>query len=42
MLDEWDEMHDRRRELVTPAEAVQMVYHEELRQIITNYFRHNL
>jgi len=39
MLDEWDEMHDRRRKLVTPAEAVEMVYHEELRQIITNYFR---
>ena len=42
MLDEWDEMHDRRRKLVTPAEAVEMVYHEELRQIITNYFRDNL
>ncbi len=38
MLDEWDEMHARRRKLVTPAEAVEMVCHGELRQIIADYF----
>jgi 8-oxo-dGTP pyrophosphatase MutT (NUDIX family) len=38
MLDEWDEMHDRQRKLVTPAEAVEMVCHEELRRIITDFF----
>ena len=42
MLDEWDEMHDRRRKLVTPAEAVEMVYHDELKQLITNFFRRNV
>ena len=38
MLDEWDEMHDRRRKLVTPAEAIEMVCHNELRQIIEDFF----
>jgi 8-oxo-dGTP pyrophosphatase MutT (NUDIX family) len=38
MLDEWDEMHDRRRKLVTPAEAIEMVCHAELRQIIGDFF----
>ena len=38
MLDEWDEMHVRRRKLVTPAEAIEMVYHRELRQIISDFF----
>jgi len=42
MLDEWDEMHDRRRTLVTPAEAIEMVCHEELRRIITDYFRSSI
>ena len=38
MLDEWDEMHDRQRKLVTPAEAVEMICHEELRRIISDFF----
>ena len=38
MLDEWDEMHDRRRKLVTPAEAIEMVCHEELARIIADFF----
>jgi 8-oxo-dGTP pyrophosphatase MutT (NUDIX family) len=39
MLDEWDEMHDRRRVLVTPAEAIDMVAHENLRRILSDFFR---
>ncbi len=38
MLEEWDEMHDRQRKLVTPEEAVEMVCHGELRRIIADYF----
>ena len=38
MLEEWDEMHDRRRKLVTPAEAIEMVCHDELRKIISDFF----
>ncbi len=41
MLDEWDEMHLRSRKLVTPAEAVEMVGHVELRQIIADFFVNN-
>jgi len=39
ILDEWDEMHDRRRVLVTPVEALDMVIHENLRRILADYFR---
>ncbi len=39
MLDEWDEMRDRRRVLVTPAEALDLVVHENLRRVISDYFR---
>lgn len=39
MLDEWEEMHCRHRVLVTPAEAINMICHENLRRIISNYFR---
>ena len=42
MLDEWDEMRDRRRKLVTPAEALEMVCHDELKQIIANFFQGTL
>ncbi|MCX6178979.1 MAG: NUDIX hydrolase [Chlorobiales bacterium] len=38
MLDEWDEMNDRQRKVVTPDEAIEMVYHEDLRRIISNFF----
>ncbi len=41
MLDEWDEMRDRQRKLVTPIEAIEMVCHDELRQIISNFFMLN-
>lgn len=41
MLDEWDEMHVRSRKLVTPAQAVEMVAHEELKRIIADYFVKN-
>lgn len=38
MLDEWDEMHERQRRLVTPAEAIEMVCHDELRKVISDFF----
>ncbi|TLU85640.1 MAG: NUDIX hydrolase [Chlorobium sp.] len=42
VLDEWEEMHCRKRALVTPAEAVEMVCEENLRRIIAEYFRHSI
>ena len=38
MLDEWDDMHDRRRKLVTPAEAIEMLCHDDLKRIIEEFF----
>ncbi|WP_292002008.1 NUDIX hydrolase [Chlorobium sp.] len=38
MLDEWDEMHLRQRRLVTPEEAFEMLYHDELKSIISGFF----
>ena len=38
MLDEWEEMHVRSRRLVTPAQALEMIAHGELRQIIADFF----
>jgi 8-oxo-dGTP pyrophosphatase MutT (NUDIX family) len=38
LLDRWDEMHFRERRLVTPAEAIKMIDHEELRALVTSYF----
>lgn len=37
--DEWDEMHQRRRELVAPETALGMVGHKELRALIGSHFR---
>ena len=42
MLDEWDEMHDRQRKLVTPSEAFEMLRHEELKQIVADFFMNNI
>ncbi|NTW83725.1 MAG: NUDIX hydrolase [Chlorobiaceae bacterium] len=42
ILDEWEEMHSRKRVLVTPAEAIEMVCEENLRRIIADYFRHSI
>jgi 8-oxo-dGTP pyrophosphatase MutT (NUDIX family) len=42
ILDEWDEMHDRQRKLVTPSEAMKMLCHEDLRRIIADFFQNNL
>lgn len=39
MLDEWDEMHMRRRLVVSVEEAIDMLYHEELRRVIAGYFQ---
>jgi 8-oxo-dGTP pyrophosphatase MutT (NUDIX family) len=37
LLEQWDEMHVRQRRLVTPGEAIEMIYHEELRILVTDY-----
>jgi 8-oxo-dGTP pyrophosphatase MutT (NUDIX family) len=39
MLDEWDEMHVRRRIVATPAEAVELLDHDELKRIIADFFK---
>ena len=38
LLDEWEEMHVRQRRLVTPAEAIELICHQELRMLVTDYF----
>jgi len=38
MLDEWEEMHLRKRMLVTPPEAFSMLSHDELKSIVSRYF----
>ncbi len=40
VLDEWEEMHMRKRKVVSVREAVKMVQHEELSRIISGFFRH--
>ncbi|NTU58793.1 MAG: NUDIX hydrolase [Chlorobiaceae bacterium] len=36
--DEWQEMHVRRRTVVTPLEAVRLISHEGLRRLVAEYF----
>ncbi|MEI8032345.1 MAG: NUDIX hydrolase [Chlorobiaceae bacterium] len=38
ILDRWAEMHLRQRRLVTPAEALDLVCHEDIRGIISGFF----
>lgn len=38
MLDEWEEMHLRERRVVSPGEAFEMLYHDELKAIISGFF----
>lgn len=38
MLDEWEEMHQRRRRVVSPAEAVELLYHDKLKGVVADYF----
>ncbi len=38
MLDEWEEMHLRERRVVSPGEAFDMLYHDELKAIISGFF----
>ncbi len=38
MLDEWDEMHLRQRRVVSPGEAFDMLYHDELKAIVSGFF----
>ncbi|MCF8382718.1 MAG: NUDIX hydrolase [Chlorobium sp.] len=38
MLDEWDEMHLRERRVVSPGEAFDMLYHDELKAIVSGFF----
>ncbi len=40
VLDEWDEMHMRKRKVVSVRDAVKMVGHEDLSRIISGFFRH--
>jgi len=36
--DEWQERQFRRRMVVSPAEAVGMIFHDELRALVANFF----
>jgi len=38
MLDEWDEMHQRRRRIVSPGEALDMIVHDNLKSIVAGFF----
>ncbi len=38
LLDQWQEMHVRQRRLVTPSEAVELIFHEELKALVSEYF----
>ncbi|MBN1928300.1 MAG: NUDIX hydrolase [Chlorobiaceae bacterium] len=38
LLERWDEMHLRQRRVVSPAEALDMIVHDELKSLITSYF----
>ncbi|WP_064504695.1 NUDIX hydrolase [Chlorobium limicola] len=38
MLDEWDEKPHRQRRIVSPAEAFELLYHEELKTIVSGFF----
>ncbi len=38
VLDRWEEMHMRKRKIVSPGEAVQMVDHQELADIVLAFF----
>lgn len=38
LLDHWEEMHVRQRRVVTPAEALEMIVHDELKSLVTGYF----
>jgi 8-oxo-dGTP pyrophosphatase MutT (NUDIX family) len=37
VLDRWDEMHVRQRRLVTPSEALELIGHKELKNLVTDY-----
>ena len=38
LLDHWEEMHNRERRVVSVSEAVEMVDHDELAEIIRSFF----
>ena len=38
MLDQWQEMHVRQRRLVTPSEAIELIFHDELKAIVAEFF----
>ncbi|NTW63209.1 MAG: NUDIX domain-containing protein [Chlorobiaceae bacterium] len=38
LLDDWDEMHVRQRKIVSPFEAFELLYHDELKDVIAGYF----
>jgi 8-oxo-dGTP pyrophosphatase MutT (NUDIX family) len=38
ILDEWQEMHVRKRKLVSIEDALRMLYHDDLRMLVAAYF----
>jgi len=38
VLEEWQESHIRQRRIVTPVEALGMIFHDELRTLVADYF----
>jgi len=42
VLDRWDEMHVRRRKIVTPREALDMVCNKQLAGILSSFFKSSL
>nr|WP_223294273.1 NUDIX domain-containing protein [Chlorobium phaeobacteroides] len=38
LLDDWDEMHVRQRKIVSPLEAFDLLYHDQLKDVIAGYF----
>jgi len=39
LLDRWEEMHVRKRKIVTPREALSMVGNKQLAQILSSFFK---
>jgi 8-oxo-dGTP pyrophosphatase MutT (NUDIX family) len=37
LLEQWSEMHVRQRRIVTPSEAVEMLFHKELKSLVNGY-----
>ena len=42
VLDDWQERHIRQRRIVSPAEAISILFHDELRALVAGYFARRL